>query len=121
MVKHYAELVAWQKAMELAAMVYTLTKGLPDSERFGLTTQMQRAAVSVPSNIAEGHERRSTGDYRRFLAIASGSLAELETQLRLCQMVGYVNESAIGDVLAHASEVGRIIRGIDRQLKRATP
>ncbi len=120
MVRHYAELVAWQKAMELASLVYSLTRSLPDSERFGLVAQMQRAAVSVPSNIAEGHERRSTGDYRRFLAIASGSLAELETQLRLSVRVGHIEASTINDALALASEVGRTVRGIKRTLGRAT-
>jgi four helix bundle protein len=100
--------------MDLATEVYRLTGRLPAGERFGLTSQMQRAAVSVPSNIAEGHERRSAREYRRFLAIASASLAELETQLHLCCRVGHLEQEAAQRAFALASEVGRTIRGIDR-------
>ena len=83
MVWSYRELIVWQKAMALAEASYAIADELPDIERFGLASQMRRSAVSVASNIAEGHERRSRADYRRFIAISCGSLAELETQLEL--------------------------------------
>jgi len=118
--RHYRELIAWQKAMDLVEEVYRLTTGLPAGERFGLVTQMQRAAVSVPSNIAEGHERRSGREYRRYLAFASASLAELETQLLLCSRIGHLDESAAEPALALAAEVGRTIRGIDRGILKRT-
>jgi four helix bundle protein len=81
--RHYKDLLVWQKGMRLASAVYRLTKGFPPEERFGITAQMRRAAVSVPSNIAEGQARRGTREFLQFLAVASGSLAELETQVLL--------------------------------------
>jgi four helix bundle protein len=116
MASHYRELIAWQKAMDLAAMVYQFSKLLPSEERFGLASQMQRAAVSVPANIAEGHERKSSKEYRRFLAIASASLAELETHLLLSVRAGHADDRAIESLLNLASEVGRILKGIDRAI-----
>lgn len=116
MAKHYRELVAWQKAMDLAVLVYQLARALPDYERYGLASQMQRAASSVPANIAEGHERRSSKEYRRFLLIASGSLAELETHLMLAARIGHVADDAVEPIIDLAHEVGRIIRGIDRAI-----
>ena len=119
MARHYRELIAWQKAMDLAALAYQVSRMLPVDERFGLCTQMQRASVSVAANIAEGHERRSSKEYRRFLSIASASLAELETHLLLAQRIGYVDADAVLEPLTLAGEVGRIIRGIERAVHRA--
>ena len=116
MATHYRQLIGWQKAMDLAALVYEAAKRLPSDERFGLISQMQRAATSVPANIAEGHERKSAREYRRYLAIASASLAELETHVLLSQRVGYMAEKDIEPILSLAAEVGRILRGIDRVL-----
>ncbi len=82
-VRTFRDLVAWRRGMELAGAVYDATTVMPDSERFGLTSQMRRAAVSIPSNIAEGHPRESRADYLRYLRVARGSLAELSTQLEL--------------------------------------
>jgi four helix bundle protein len=81
--RHYKDLLIWQKAMDLASVVYELTGSIPEEERFGLVVQMRRAAVSVASNIAEGQARRGTKEFLLFLSHASGSLAELETQLLL--------------------------------------
>ncbi|MGB2639026.1 MAG: four helix bundle protein, partial [Candidatus Acidiferrum sp.] len=81
--KHYKDLLVWQKGMHLAKLVYKLTTRFPSEERYGLTSQMRRAAVSVPSNIAEGQARRGTNEFLQFLSIAEGSLAELDTQLSL--------------------------------------
>jgi four helix bundle protein len=109
-------LVVWQKAMRVASLAYRLTKGWPAEHRFGIASQIQRSAVSVPSNIAEGYERRSRAEYLRFLSIAAGSLAELETQVRLAAMVGLSPDGA-GPLIERIHEVGRIIRGIERSLK----
>jgi len=85
----HERLDVWRDSMELVEMIYTLSSGFPGSERFGLTSQMRRAAVSVPSNIAEGAARRSTPEYLRFLSIARGSLSELDTQLQIAIRLGY--------------------------------
>jgi len=101
MATSYRELVVWQKAMSLAEAAYAVAGLLPDSERFGLSSQIRRAAISVPSNIAEGHERRSRAEYRRFIAIACGSLAELETQLELAnRLFDAAKKPALLDELA---------------------
>ena len=118
MVAHYRQLVAWQKAMDLVVMTYKLSRLLPESERFGLVAQMQRSAVSIPANIAEGHDRRYAKEYRRFLSIASASLAELETHLLLSSRLDLIANEAVEPVISHAGEVGKIIRGIDRAIAR---
>lgn len=83
--KSYKRLIVWQRSIELVNEVYRITKDLPESEKFGLMSQMRRSAVSIPSNIAEGYKRRSSGQYLQFLSIAEGSSAELETQLVICK------------------------------------
>jgi four helix bundle protein len=93
-VRYYRDLIVWRKGIELAKEIYRITRRFPNHERFGLTSQMQRAAVSVPSNIAEGQSRRSTGEFRQFLYQALGSLAEVDTQLILSHELGYL---AAGD------------------------
>lgn len=84
-VKSYKDLVVYQKALDLVVEIYKFTRCLPSEEKYGLVSQMRRAAVSIPSNIAEGFRRKGLGDYIRFLAISNGSLAELETQINLCR------------------------------------
>jgi four helix bundle protein len=93
-VRNYKDLKVWQQGVELTKRVYRLTQTLPKEERFGLASQMQRAAVSVPSNIAEGHVRESLKEYIRHLSIATASLAELETQLILCEELGFVDSTS---------------------------
>ncbi len=112
----HRELIVWQKAMDLVVAVYRLTKLFPKTEVYGLASQMQRAAVSVPSNIAEVHGLKQTQAYARHLAIANGSLTELETQLEIAQRLGYLtaeNESVINQ----AREVGRMLAGLRRSLQ----
>ncbi|MFA6533566.1 MAG: four helix bundle protein [Patescibacteria group bacterium] len=87
--KSYQDLIVWQKAIDLVKTVYELTASFPQAELFGLTTQIRRAAVSVPSNIAEGYGRRSDGDFARFILISRGSLMELETQLLIAKSLGF--------------------------------
>ena len=92
-VRNYCDLVAWQKAMDLVESVYKATSQFPKEEVYGLTNQLRRAAVSVPSNIAEGQGRRSDNDFRRFLAIGHGSLREVETQVLIAQRLHYLTEA----------------------------
>jgi four helix bundle protein len=112
----YRDLIAWQKSMVLVRSVYLVTASWPADERFGLTSQVRRAAVSVPANIAEGSGRSGSREFRHGLSLAHGSLCELETQmligidLRLCEL------DQADPVLAQAAEVGRIIRGLIRKL-----
>ena len=82
--KSYKQLTVWQRAIELVNAIYEVTKKLPSDERFGLTSQMRRSAISIPSNIAEGYKRRSLGEYLQFLGVADASAAELETQIIIC-------------------------------------
>jgi four helix bundle protein len=95
---NYKNLEIWKQAMELVVEVYKLTKKFPFSERFGLTHQVQKSAVSIPSNIAEGAGRRSKNEFSHFLGISNGSGAELETQLIISFMVGYINESELENI-----------------------
>jgi four helix bundle protein len=116
-VRNYQDLIAWQKAMEFAERVYRVTAGFPSDEKFGLTSQVRRAAVSIPSNIAEGQGRFSDQDFRRFLSIAHGSLREAETQLLLSKRLGYCTDDAIAETLSLGAEVGRLIQGLANKLK----
>jgi four helix bundle protein len=93
-IKDFPELRVWQLSMDLAEAIYRETQQFPGHEQFGLVSQLRRAAVSVPSNIAEGHTRNQTGEYLRFLAMARGSLAEVKTQLLLSERLGYMPEPA---------------------------
>jgi four helix bundle protein len=116
-IKTFRDLVAWQKSMDLARSVYRGSRAMPDSERFGLTSQMRRAAVSVPSNIAEGYARQSTDDYLRFLRVSRGSLAELSTQYELATSMEMTpHDSQTLELLA---ETDRVLQGLIRSLEAA--
>lgn len=111
----YRDLLVWQKAMTLAELVYLKTAEYPSQERFGLTSQMRRAATSIPSNIAEGQGRRSTDqELVRFLRIAHGSLCELQTQLDLSLRLKFVSESQAKELRSSGDEVGRLLAGLIR-------
>ncbi len=105
----YRDSIAWQKSMELTAMVYKLTQRFPTEERFGLTNQLRRAAVSVPSNIAEGKGRASIGELIQFVGIARGSTLEIQTQLEIAVMLGFGEQDEIDDAQHLASEILRIL------------
>jgi len=111
-IRNYRDLVAWQRAMELAEQVYSATKRFPAEERYVLTAQVRKSAVSIPSNIAEGHGVHSDRVLRRHLAIAMGSLCELETQLLLASRLGYIEEAEFERLMAATSEVGRLTTGL---------
>ncbi|MFN0132009.1 MAG: four helix bundle protein [Phycisphaerales bacterium] len=118
-VSTFRDLIAWQKAMDLVREVYQQTRSMPDDERFGLTTQLRRAAVSVPSNIAEGYARGTTADYLRCLRIARGSLAEVQTQVEIAQQLQMLNVSdTLTDRLAVADRVLQaLIRSLETKLR----
>ena len=105
--------------MALAGECYRLTAGFPAAERYGLSAQIRRAAVSVPSNLAEGHNRRSRNAFANHVGIALGSQAEIETQLMLAVSLGFATEDDAKPVLEHASEVGRLLHGLVRSLENA--
>jgi len=111
------DLIGWQKAMDLVTEIYRLTKKLPKEEIFGLTSQIRRAAVSIPSNIAEGQGRLSKGEFRVFLGNARGSLSELETQIIIAKNLEFISESEATGLLEQASEVGRILNGLIASMK----
>ena len=117
-VKSYRDLVAWQGARKLVRETYLLTAAFPVGERFGLVSQMDRAAVSVPSNIAEGYGRATTQDYLHFLRIARGSAYELETQLVLAEDLGLCTQAASSKVVETLQEVIRVLQGPIAALER---
>jgi four helix bundle protein len=110
--RNYKDLLAWQKAMDLVTVCYKLTANFPASERYGLTDQLRRAAVSIPANIAEGQGRQYDAEFVRFLYIASGSLAELETHIQIAQRLDYINQLTAGQMLEQTTEVARLLHGL---------
>lgn len=115
-VRGFRTLKAWQKSYELSLEIYKLTKRFPKEELYGLTSQLQRAAVSVPANIAEGYERNHRKEYVQFLYIAKGSLGEVETYLLLSKDLGYLPQAAYGKVNESREDASRLIRGLIRSL-----
>ena len=111
-VRSYRDLVVWQKSMALVINVYRCTQAFPKAEMYGLAAQLRRAAVSVPSNIAEGQGRISTGEFKQFLGHARGSLLEIETQISIAQSLGYVPQESCEPLLRQCAEVGRILNGL---------
>ncbi len=120
-VRHYQELIVWQKAMDLAVSMYEATSDFPPREEFGLSTQLRRAAVSVPSNIAEGQGRSTSRDFVHFLSISNGSLQELETQIILASRLNYLDEFRLTRILDQSGEVGRLINGLAKSLSTNNP
>jgi four helix bundle protein len=116
-VQSYRDLKVWQKGMDLAAACYFETKSLPVDERFGLVSQIRRAAVSVPANIAEGYGRENRGEFIQFLRIAQGSLKEQETHLLLVQRVHPKEANAMTDLLPQTNELGKMLRALIRALQ----
>ena len=115
-VRNYRDLIAWQKAMDLVDLIYTLSRTFPKEELYGLTSQIRRAAVSVPSNIAEGQGRRTPGEFRQSLSVAHGSLREVETQIVIAHRQRFISKADEVSVLTLASEVGRLTQGLINSL-----
>jgi four helix bundle protein len=118
-VKSFEDLIVWQKGMDFVAGVYKATAIFPKEELYGLTSQLRRAAVSIPSNIAEGQSRRTTGEFLQMLSVASGSLAECQTQLLLAKRLGFVPEKCCESLLSDSQEIGRLLGGLVNSLKRS--
>jgi len=121
MAQHYKDLIAWQKAMDLVAALYDATEAFPKHEIYSLTNQMRRAAVSVPSNIAEGQAHYSNRDFRHFLRHSRGSLAELETQILIAQRRSYLTGSQTAALLKRTHEVGRVLNGLLNSVEDRLP
>ncbi|GAA4032810.1 four helix bundle protein [Hymenobacter glaciei] len=114
---NFKELHVWKKAMDTAQAVHAICQQLPDAERYGLISQMRRAAISVPSNIAEGSGRGSNADFRRFLSIAGGSAYELETQLLLTGRFNYCSQEQLASLLMQISELQKMLYGLRNSLR----
>jgi len=115
-VHNYRDLVVWQKSMDLVELIYNLTRDWPREELYGLTSQIRRASVSIPSNIAEGQGRASTKEFMHHLSMARGSLLEVETQVLLAQRLDYLSEPVATKLLSSIAEIGRLINGLTRSL-----
>jgi four helix bundle protein len=118
MAQRFKDLIVWQKAMDLVADIYRITDNFPKREIYSLTDQIRRAAVSVPSNIAEGQAHYNKGEFVHFLRHACGSLAELETQILLAERLEYVRREQLQDLLRQVIEVGKLLNGLINSLKK---
>ena len=116
--RNYRDLIAWQKAMDLVDLVYQVTKAFPKDEIYGLTNQVRRAAVSIPSNIAEGQGRRTPAEFTQFLWIAHASVREVETQVMIARRQNYLAPDREQSILNLAAETGRLIRGLINSLAK---
>jgi len=114
----YSELLVWQKSMDLVTDTYKITAAFPSEERFGLSSQARRAAIFIPSNIAEGHGRKATGAYINHLSIAYGSLMELETQTKIAVRLNFVQEDVAATLLQQMDEIGKMITGLKHSLSK---
>ena len=117
-IRSHKDLRVWQKSMDLAEQDYKATVAMPKTEAYGLTSQLRRAAVSVPANIAEGYGRNSTRSYAHFLKTARGSLLELETQLILAQRVGVQNVNQVGPLTNETDSIGKMLSGLIKSVER---
>jgi four helix bundle protein len=115
-VRDYTELIAWQKSMVFVTEIYKASEHFPQRELYGLSSQLRRAAVSIPSNIAEGLGRRSTKEFKYFLSNAQGSLCEVETQVRIAGNLSYLTADKVEELLSKAAEIGKILHGLQASL-----
>ena len=116
MEKPHKKLDVWQKGMEVAQMIYKLTNSFPSEEKFGLVSQMRRAAISIPSNVAEGAARQGKAEFRNFLSMAQGSLSEVDTQLELSVLLGYLNAEKIKEISGLLIRVDKMLSALIRSL-----
>lgn len=116
-IKSYKDLIVWRKSMDLVTLIYKLTTEFPESEKFGLYSQMRRSSISIPSNIAEGWGRNSSNTFKHFLNIANGSFCELETQIILSHDLGYLSEEYHTKLLEMLQEIGKMIFGLNNKIQ----
>jgi four helix bundle protein len=121
LLKSFHDLIAWQKTMELVTEIYKVSKKFPKEGMFGLTSQIRRAAVSIPSNIAEGRGKSSTGEFQQFLYHARGSLAEVETQLLIAINLEYLKAPEVAHIKELIARVGRLLHGLLAAMKKTKP
>lgn len=114
--RSYRDLIAWKKSIALVGKIYSCTRSFPKEEMYGLTSQIRRAGISIPANIAEGQARNSKGEFLQFLGIAQGSLAELETLLVISQNLGYLTSTDAEGLLNDCEEIGKLLAGLKRSL-----
>jgi four helix bundle protein len=117
-IRSYKDLQVWQKSIDLVDETYRLTRGFPKSETYGLSSQLQRAAVSVAANIAEGSGRESTKEFIHHLAYSLGSMAEVETYLTVSMRLGYASQSTVATLDTQCDEIGKMIRSLQKSLRR---
>ena len=117
-IESHRDLRVWQFSVDLVVSCYKITRNFPDSERFGLTSQLQRAAVSVPANIAEGHGRGSTNSYLYHLSVANGSLTELDTHLLIAERLDYVSSEKLKPLRSRLTDVGKMLTGLRKSLRQ---
>jgi len=115
--RSYRDLIVWQKSMDLTVKVYTVSRTFPAEEKFGITSQMRRAGVSIPANIAEGQARNTTGEFLQSLGMARGSVAELETLVTLCVRLGYVTAADGASLLNDCAEINKMLNALVKSLK----
>ena len=115
--RNYRDLVAWKKAIELSLAIYRETANFPIEEKYGIASQLRRASISIPSNIAEGQGRNSIAEFIHYLYFASGSLKEMETQLLISDALGYIGSKQAAELMSMAAEVGCLIKGLSRSLR----
>ncbi|RWB19647.1 MAG: four helix bundle protein [Mesorhizobium sp.] len=114
----YRDLIVWKAVLRLAVDCYSATKAFPNSEAYGMTSQVRRSAASIAANVAEGHGRENTGAFIQFLRVAQGSLKELETHLILCGEVGLMVEAEVASLLGQTDEIGKMLRSMIRSLQQ---
>ncbi len=117
-INSYRNLIVWQKSVALVTDIYTLTKSFPQEEKFGIVSQLNRASVSIPSNIAEGWGRESSKNYLQFLRISRGSLMETETLLEISKNLNYINESEFKAISDNIEEVSKILQGLIKSIQQ---
>ena len=117
MIESYKELIVWQKSMKLAEDMYCITDSFPPKEQFALTSQIRKAAISIPSNIAEGYGRNTSKNYVQFLYISKGSLFELETQIELSKRLNYINEEVYNNIEESIIEISKMLHSLIVKLK----
>jgi len=116
-ISNYRDLIVWQKSMSLVTNIYANTVSFPLNEMYGLTNQLRRCAISIPSNIAEGYGRRSTNDYKRFLQIAVGSLFELQTQLEIANNLSYIAKNGFNEMIESCTEIDKMLYSLIQKIK----
>jgi four helix bundle protein len=116
MARSHRDLMVWQRSIKLVTAIYEISRCFPDAERYGLTSQLTRAAISVPANIAEGNARGPRRDYAQFVSVARGSLAEAETYLIIAVELGYITESQLASTLQEATEIGKMLTTLRTRL-----